>query len=207
MTLKTDFRRLPQMQLPLDFRHAGGLTNSGRRDGAGSLAEVAFSSLHSRLPAPSANPQKSAIVSGGSLAEVACGGLPHTPYIPLRGEMGSVDPPPPGDDVQGARPHAQQENRHADTARAGRQSARPGQEPTSQGPQQVGAEAVAKEAGDCVGRAKRPAIAAGPFSRRVDRASAFAAWVEADRPWPPPAGLLSALLSACMPRSQPRKFR
>lgn len=40
------------------------------------------------------------------------------------------------------------------------------------------------------------------FSRRADRATAFAAWVEADRPWPPPAGLLSACLAEVLPRGR-----
>lgn len=46
-----------------------------------------------------------------------------------------------------------------------------------------------------------------PVSRPADRARAYAAWLDADRPWPPPAGLLSACISACLPRHQPRKFR
>ena len=54
--------------------------------------------------------------------------------------------------------------------------------------------------------APRP-IPAEPFSRPADRARAYAAWLDADRPWPPPAGLLSACISACLPRHQPRKFR
>lgn len=51
--------------------------------------------------------------------------------------------------------------------------------------------------------AARPAAPArreaAPFSRRIDRAIAYAAWVEADRPWPPPAGLLSACLAQVLP--------
>jgi len=37
-----------------------------------------------------------------------------------------------------------------------------------------------------------------PFSRPDDRARAWDAWVEAGKPFPPPAGLVSACLSACM---------
>lgn len=43
-----------------------------------------------------------------------------------------------------------------------------------------------------------------PFSRADDRRRAYAAWVEAGRPWPPPAGLTSAIAGACLRREQPR---
>lgn len=45
-------------------------------------------------------------------------------------------------------------------------------------------------------RAEAPA----PYSRRRERAAAYAAWVADGRPWPPPAGMLSAIMQPFMPR-------
>jgi hypothetical protein len=51
--------------------------------------------------------------------------------------------------------------------------------------------------------------AAAPFALRADRAAAWAPWVAAGKPWPPPAGLLSATMGALLrdpftgPRGRP----
>ena len=47
-----------------------------------------------------------------------------------------------------------------------------------------------------------PRRQAGPYAHRADRARAFHAWQRQGSPWPPPAGLLSAMLS-CLLRTRP----
>lgn len=44
----------------------------------------------------------------------------------------------------------------------------------------------------------RPAPSRAPFSRSEDRSRAWSAWVAGGKAWPPPEGLVSALISACM---------
>ena len=45
-----------------------------------------------------------------------------------------------------------------------------------------------------------------PRMDRRQRAQAFNAWVAEGRPWPPPAGLTSALISAVLPSKRERKW-
>lgn len=52
-----------------------------------------------------------------------------------------------------------------------------------------------------------PSRSPEPFSRLDDRRRAWGAWTAEGKPWPPPAGLLSACLSACTATPQPRRFR
>jgi hypothetical protein len=45
-----------------------------------------------------------------------------------------------------------------------------------------------------------------PYAHRGDRGRAFHAWQQAGSPWPPPAGLLSAILGALLrPRPAVRR--
>lgn len=45
---------------------------------------------------------------------------------------------------------------------------------------------------------------AAAYRTRAERRKAWEAWEAAGEPWPPPEGLLSASLSACMDRGRER---